>query len=132
MSFRFEISDRDRATVRFVSLVRKALQKAFVAQRESAGLTQAKLGRVIDKKPEQISRWLHGEEALSLRTIAELSWALGYEPNFSLKEIEAARAPHGKNEHRLQPMIAVSTMKDTEGREIESATSASRVSVTYG
>ena len=43
------------------------------------GLNQGDLARLMDKSPSEISRWLHGEHNLTLKSLAKLEAELGDE-----------------------------------------------------
>ena len=96
MSFRITISPKDQAAGRFVSRVRRALQKALAEEAQKRGLTQSGLARAIGVNRSVISRELRGHKDLSLSRVAELAWALGRRPVFDLVEtvtVQAATSP---------------------------------------
>ena len=101
MSFRITISPKDQAAGRFVSRVRRGLQKAFAEEAHKRGLTQSDLARAIGVNRSVISRELRGHKDLSLSRVAELAWALGRRPVFDLVEAVPAQA-----ETSLEPVEA--------------------------
>jgi len=86
MSFRISISPKDRTAGRFVSRVRRSIQKALAEEAQKNGLTQSDLARAIGVNRSVISREIRGYKDLSLSRVAELAWALGRRPVFSLEE----------------------------------------------
>ena len=86
MSFRITISRKDQVAARFVSWVRRAIQKAFAEEAYTRGLTQSDLARAIGVNRSVISREIRGYKDLSLSRVAELAWALGRRPVFTLEE----------------------------------------------
>ena len=101
MSFRITISPNDQAAGRFVSRVRRELQKALAEEAQRRGLTQSDLARAIGVNRSVISRELRGHKDLSLSRVAELAWALGRRPVFELVEAVPAQA-----ETSLEPVAA--------------------------
>jgi plasmid maintenance system antidote protein VapI len=84
-SFVFDIGEKARVASRFIGHVRAELQKALVAEKTKRRLTQQELARTIGVNRSVINRQVMGYENLTLRSVAELAWALGYTPEFSLK-----------------------------------------------
>lgn len=83
-SFPFEIDERSEAAARFISAARRELLQAFIAAKDTRGLTQASIAQRLGVDPSVISRQLGGEANLTLRSIAELSWAMELEPRLVL------------------------------------------------
>jgi len=63
--------------------VHRELQAAF-AKAAAGGLTQQQLAEKLEVNRATINKRLLGQENLTLRTIADLAWALDYEPQFKL------------------------------------------------
>jgi transcriptional regulator with XRE-family HTH domain len=95
MSFRITISPKDQAAGRFVSRVRRELQKALAEESQKRGLTQSDLARAIGVNRSVISRELRGHKDLSLSRVAELAWAMGRRPVFEIVETTPAQAATG-------------------------------------
>ncbi len=93
MSFRITISPKDQAAGRFVSRVRRELQKALAEEAQKRGLSQSDLARALGVNRSVISRELRGHKDLTLSRVAELAWALGRRPVFELAEGAVAQAP---------------------------------------
>ena len=52
----------------------------FVRIVKDKGFTKADLARKLNKRPEQITRWLGGPSNLTLDTVSDLLLAMGHEP----------------------------------------------------
>jgi DNA-binding XRE family transcriptional regulator len=83
-SFQITIAPNRRAAARFVSQVRRALQKAFAEEQKKQGLSQADIARAIGVNRSVINRELKGFKDITLGRVAELAWALGRAPTFHL------------------------------------------------
>ncbi|KAB1079387.1 helix-turn-helix domain-containing protein [Methylobacterium soli] len=90
-SFRFDVGSRGRKAARFITRVRNELQKAVVEERESSGLNQQKLATKLGVNRSVINRQLSGEANLTLRSVAELAWALDRDIEFSLSKPEQTK-----------------------------------------
>ena len=95
--FHFDIGGRARHAGRFIGRVRGELLRALAERKAETGLSQQALARKLDADRAQINRQLSGEANLSLRSLADLAWAMDMEISFELKQ-PMARA--GQN----QPM----------------------------
>jgi ribosome-binding protein aMBF1 (putative translation factor) len=85
-SYRVDISPRSRRVGRFIARVRDELLKAVEEERRAARLNQQMVAEKLGQKRSSINRQLSGEDHLTLRSVAELSWALGREINFELRK----------------------------------------------
>jgi len=86
MSFQITISPSRKAAARFVTTVRRAIQKAYVEEQKS-GLTQTAIARALGVHRSVINRELRGKKDLTLGRVAELSWAMGRVPTFAMSKI---------------------------------------------
>jgi|ERR1700736_3179574 len=93
-SFQASITPSKRAAGRFVSRVRRALQKALAEEASKSGITQSDLARAIGVNRSVIHRELRGHADLTLGRIAELAWALGRRPTLELTQ---PTTPRGSN-----------------------------------
>jgi hypothetical protein len=89
----FDIGERGRKVGRFVGHVRAELQKALIAEKTDRHLTQQQIASMIGTSRQVINRQIMGFENLSLRRVAELAWALGWEIVFYLRKPQIASAP---------------------------------------
>lgn len=110
MSFQITISANRRAAARFVVAVRRALQKAYAEEQAKRGVTQTAIAKAIGVHRSVINRELRGKKDLTLGRVAELAWALGRVPEFSLPR---ADLPIGSNLPESQALV--SKTDSTEG-----------------
>jgi transcriptional regulator with XRE-family HTH domain len=82
--FRFDIGARSRTAGRRLGRVRRELLRA-VTEEKRAGLTQQELARRLADKRSNINRQLSGEGEITLRSLADLAWALDREITFELR-----------------------------------------------
>lgn len=93
-SFQIAISPSRRAAGRFISRVRRSLQRALVEEGELSGINQSRVADAIGVHRSVISRELNGRQDITLGRVAELAWALGREIEFNLVVPELR---HGSN-----------------------------------
>ncbi len=86
VSYRVDISPRSRRVGRFIARVRNELLKAVDEERRGSRLNQQAIAEKLEQKRSVINRQLSGEDHITLRSVAELSWALGREINFELRK----------------------------------------------
>ena len=87
--YTFDIGEKARAVGRFIGEVRAELQMALAEEKQSRKLTQQKIATMIGTDRSVINRQLMGYENLTLRRVAELAWAMGWEIVFQLKKPQA-------------------------------------------
>jgi hypothetical protein len=85
-SYVFDIGEKARTVSRFIGHVRSELQQAFLFEKSARKLTQQKVADAIGTTRHVINRELVGEENITLRRLAELAWALGWEIVFELRK----------------------------------------------
>ncbi len=83
-SFQIAISPSRRAAGRFISRVRRSLQRALVEESEISGINQSRVADAIGVHRSVVSRELNGLQDITLGRVAELAWALGREIEFEL------------------------------------------------
>ena len=86
-SFRISVTPSRRAAGRFVTRVRRAIQKALAEEQSKSGINQSAIARAIGVHRSVINREIRGQKDLTLGRVAELAWALGRKPIFELPEI---------------------------------------------
>jgi ribosome-binding protein aMBF1 (putative translation factor) len=89
MFFRFDIDARSRSAGRFIGRVRRELLRA-ITEEKRAGLTQQELARRLESQRSNVNRQLSGEAEITLRSLAELAWALDREIAFELRRPDNA------------------------------------------
>jgi transcriptional regulator with XRE-family HTH domain len=118
--FHFDIGSKARHAGRFIGRVRGELLRALSERKAEAGLSQQALAQKLDTDRALINRQLSGEANLSLRSLAELAWAMDMEISFELTK-PAARL--GQN----QPMTT-STVRHGQIKYIDGGTKRASVS----
>ena len=77
----------------FMARVANEIRRAAALEKASRKVTQQAIAEKIGTSRAVVNREMQGLENLSARRIAELLWALGWEPHF-----EARKIPDGHNE----------------------------------
>jgi hypothetical protein len=91
--YMYDIGERSRKVSRFIGHVRAELRRALVAEKASRKITQQKIATMIGTNRSVINREIMGFENLTLRRVAELAWALGWDIVFELRKPQALAAP---------------------------------------
>lgn len=123
-SFHFDIGGRARNAGRFIGRVRGELLRALSERKSEGGLSQEALARKLDTERSLINRQLSGESNLTLRSLADLAWAMDLEISFELKK-PATEA--GQNQSIQNQPMTTSTVRHGQIKYIDGA--AKRVSV---
>jgi hypothetical protein len=118
-SFHFDIGARARHAGRFIGRVRGELLRALSERKSESAFSQQALAQKLDAERSLINRQLSGEASLTLRSLADLAWAMDMEISFELKKPAAIS---GQN----QPMTT-STVRHGQIKYINGA--AKQVSV---
>ena len=111
-SFQFDISSRARNAGRFIGRVRDELLKALSDRRADGKLTQQELARKLDVHRSLVNRQLSGEANLTLRSLADLAWAMDMEISFELKK---PTTQAGQNEPVATSTISYGEIKYLDG-----------------
>ena len=107
-SFQTTVSPSRRAAARYVSDVRKKIQKALIQKSAETGITQSAIARALGVHRSVINRELRGQKDMTLGRVAELAWALGREPHFEL-----LRPPTPTSNHVTTTITFATTSSDT-------------------
>ena len=91
MSFQIGLTPSRRAAARFVTAVRRKLQRAYVEEQQESGLTQTAIANALGVHRSVINRELRGRKDITLGRVAELAWAMGRLAEFALPK-RSARA----------------------------------------
>lgn len=83
MSFQINLSDQSKASARFIRRVHREIQKAF-SSRSKAGLSQQDLAAKLGINRATINKRLLGQDNLTLRSIADLAWAMDSDIDFKI------------------------------------------------
>jgi hypothetical protein len=85
-SFHFDIGERARHAGRFIGRVRGELLRALSERKSQGGFCQEALARKLETERALVNRQLSGESSLTLRSLADLAWAMDLEISFELKK----------------------------------------------
>lgn len=85
----FDIGDRARKVSRFIAHVRSELQRALMEEKATRKVTQQSIAEKLGVNRSVVNRQFKGEENLTLRSVGDLAWALGWELDFHLRKSEA-------------------------------------------
>jgi transcriptional regulator with XRE-family HTH domain len=117
-SFHFDIGGRARNAGRFIGRVRGELLRALSERKSEGGLSQEALARKLDTERALINRQLSGESNLTLRSLADLAWAMDLEISFELKK-PATEA--GQNQPVQSQTATTSTVRHGQIKYINGA-----------
>lgn len=95
-SYQIDPGPRSVAVGRFLDGVRRELLEAFLSESEASGLTVQHLSQKLLKPCSEINGYFAGTLPLSLRSIADLAWALNRSISF---DIGAEKTVAGQNSH---------------------------------
>ena len=112
-SFQFDVGSRARKAGRFIGRVRSELLKALSERKAKEGLTQQALATKLGVHRSLVNRQLSGESNLTLRSLADLAWAMDMELNFELRE---RTATFGQNENSTTSTISHGQIRFINGR----------------
>ena len=101
-SFHFDIGGRARHAGRFIGRVRGELLRALSKRKSEGRLPQQALAEKLGIERSLINRQLAGESNLTLRSLADLAWAMDMEISFELKEATTNAGQNHLVQH--QPM----------------------------
>jgi hypothetical protein len=105
-SFELEIDEQSRIGSEFMARVVNEIRRAAASEKSSRKLTQQAIADKIGTSRAVINRQMQGLENLGARRIAEILWAIGWEPYF-----EARPIPVGENQN-LKPQSLASAASD--------------------
>lgn len=111
-SFNFDIGGRARLAGRFIGRVRHELLRALSEKKAENGISQQALAQKLNVHRSLINRQLSGEANLTLRSLADLAWALDMEISFELKK---PTDEFGQNQTSLTSTIGHRPIKVIEG-----------------
>lgn len=79
MSYLDSVTPKALAGARLISDVLREIHRAFGRERAANRLTQTQIAERLGVNKSCVNRWLNGRENLTLRSIAELAWAMDHE-----------------------------------------------------
>jgi transcriptional regulator with XRE-family HTH domain len=107
------VGSRARKAGRFIGRVRSELLKALSERKAKEGLTQQALATKLGVHRSLVNRQLAGESNLTLRSLADLAWAMDMELSFELREPVAGV---GQNEATTTSTISYGQIRFINGR----------------
>jgi|HubBroStandDraft_4_1064222.scaffolds.fasta_scaffold362163_2 transcriptional regulator with XRE-family HTH domain len=102
-SFQISVSPSRRAAGRFITRVRRAIQKALAEECQQSGLTQSDIARAIGVHRSVVNRELRGQKDMTLGRVAELALALGRTIAFELQKPEITQGSNSLPLNRFAP-----------------------------
>src|SRR5438876_3309323 len=128
MSLLFDIGEKSRRIARFIGKVHRELQDALEHEKKTRGLTQQQIASLLNVNRSVINREFLGGGNLTLRRLAELARALGWEIVFELRRPATVagqnlitRAPRTGTRGNLQVHVPSSKVLVTKSDEHQTA-----------
>jgi hypothetical protein len=106
MSLQFDVGEKSRKVAKFIGKVHRELQRALEYEKKNRRITQQQIASLIGVNRSVINREFLGGGNLTLRRLAELAWALGWEIGFELRK---PTATHGQNHLPVQAPTTVTS-----------------------
>lgn len=118
-SFEYVIDERSRVGSRFIERVKEELQRALKEEKHARKVTQQSIADKLGQKNRSVvNRQFMGLENMTARSIAELLWAIGWEPYFEARKVIEE---DGGNEFLSCVEVKTSVSSDTPAKQIEIA-----------
>lgn len=131
MSFQFDLEPKEEAAAELIAAVGQRLQEVLVEHKAIDGLTQQELATRLGVNRAQVNRCFSGYHNLTLRSLAELVWALDAEIKI---EIAMPAGQPGTNfspniVHEATPSQSAQALMRVAQPETEPAASTSKLPV---
>jgi hypothetical protein len=94
-SFVFDIGEKSRTVARVLGDLRSSLQSAFLIEKKARKLTQQEIANTLNVNRSVVNRQLMGLENLTVRSAAELAWAMGWQTRIEVYKDDTHQ--HQKN-----------------------------------
>jgi DNA-binding IclR family transcriptional regulator len=114
-SFNFDIGESERVGSRFLSDVRDELQRALSIEKSERKITQQQIAEKLGTSRAVINRQLMGLENMGIKRVAEILWAIGWEPHFRARKIPAGENQNPAVEIRAAAPVVNTTISTTSG-----------------
>jgi len=106
--FEYELDKKSEVGSDFISRVNEELQRALVTEKQERKITQQEIAEILDVNRSVVNRRFMGLENLTVRSIAETLWAIGWEPLFKVRKIspqdgENEQSKPKENSFKLAP-----------------------------
>lgn len=90
-SLEYDIGEQARAGSRFITDVKEELQRAWSLEKSQRRLTYQSVAEKLGiNNRSVVNRMVMGLENMTIRSVAELLWAIGWEPHFEARKIHHA------------------------------------------
>jgi hypothetical protein len=86
-SFELEMDEQSQIGSEFMARVNNEIRRAMAVEKSSRKITQQAIADKIGTSRHVVNRQVQGMENLGARRIAELLWAIGWEPYFEARKI---------------------------------------------
>ena len=86
-TFEIEIDEKSQVGSEFMARVVNEIRRALAEEKSKRKLTQQEIADRIGTSRAVINRQVQGLENLGARRIAEILWAIGWEPHFEARPI---------------------------------------------
>lgn len=77
-SFQFDIDEKSAFASRFISHIRNELITALTNEKSERGLDEFEIATRLGVDKDAVKDMLSGKASLTLRSVAELAWAMDY------------------------------------------------------
>ena len=131
MSYQLKVSPKKMAGAHLISKVAKSLRKIYVKKQKGTRLTQQEIARRLDVDRATINRRLLGKENMTLRTIAEMAWAMEHEVDVSFVDVVDLRVTNGRIGTSIYYNVGLPSPKSCEQQPAPSATPQSSKNVQF-
>lgn len=121
----------------FREKLRGEVNDQFLEAFHASGLTKADLARKLNKRPEQVTRWLSAPGNLESDTVSDIALALGLAARFRLERIEEVKSnneTHGFFLHHIGKVESRMTDESVyilEKSKVKSGPSSAKMSTSY-
>jgi hypothetical protein len=112
-SFNFDIGEQEQVGSRFLSDVRDELQRALATEKNVRKITQQQIAEKLGTSRAVINRQITGLENIGIKRVAEILWAIGWEPHFEARKIAPANIQYLTVQNVIPPPVAAPKMAAT-------------------
>jgi len=99
---------------RYRNRLHAEILKLFQKVSEERGFTKADLSRRLNKRPEQVTRWLSAPGNWTLDTVSEIMLAMGYEPLVGSQALAGGASNNYYHPLSLKPPASTTTTSPAE------------------
>ena len=89
-----DLADISYGRERLKTKIHEAVLRRFMTAQNTSGLTKAIVARRLNKRPEQVTRWLSAPGNWTLRTVSDLMTAIGLDPADIIDSQKAEKPNH--------------------------------------